>query len=170
MRFAALPGFWWVLHMSEKFSTINSKQTNKQMKWEWKKNSQTTRLNKWYVCERFFFTACFGSWGINCTQNCTPGHYGFGCRSRCFCHSNQLCDKRLGCMEKGKFLLENFFVNRNQKKGSWIRTVMHIQKVVHILMPIALHVILNVSMIDWFILFYVSFENISLLYGCTLNR
>ncbi|XP_078332144.1 uncharacterized protein LOC144625377 [Crassostrea virginica] len=46
------------------------------------------------ICE-----PCFGSWGINCTQNCTPGYYGFGCRSRCLCHPYQLCDKIFGCRD-----------------------------------------------------------------------
>ena len=61
-----------------------------------------------------FMTACFGSWGINCTQNCTPGYYGFGCRSRCLCHPYQLCDKIFVCRDnisKGPLLiLYNFFI------------------------------------------------------------
>ncbi|XP_078331019.1 scavenger receptor class F member 2-like [Crassostrea virginica] len=61
------------------------------------------------ICE-----PCFGSWGINCTQNCTPGYYGFNCRSRCLCHPYQLCDKIFGCrdnLSKGLLsILYNLFI------------------------------------------------------------
>ena len=39
LKFASLHRQWWRLHMSEKFQTINPKQTNKQ-------NKQTNKTNK----------------------------------------------------------------------------------------------------------------------------
>ena len=46
-----------------------------------------------------FLPACVGSWGLQCTQDCPDGFYGFGCRSKCFCHPNQTCDNIDGCIE-----------------------------------------------------------------------
>nr|XP_022286702.1 uncharacterized protein LOC111099605 [Crassostrea virginica] len=42
---------------------------------------------------------CFGSWGLQCTQDCPDGFYGFGCRSKCVCHPNQICHNIDGCIE-----------------------------------------------------------------------
>nr|XP_022317940.1 uncharacterized protein LOC111121102 [Crassostrea virginica] len=42
---------------------------------------------------------CVGSWGLQCTQDCPDGFYGFGCRSKCNCHPNQTCDNIDGCIE-----------------------------------------------------------------------
>ena len=46
-----------------------------------------------------FLPACVGSWGLQCTRDCPDGFYGFGCRSKCFCHPNQTCDSIYGCIE-----------------------------------------------------------------------
>lgn len=43
-------------------------------------------------------TACYGSYGKDCTENCTTGFFGFGCRSQCYCEANQLCDSKIGCV------------------------------------------------------------------------
>lgn len=42
---------------------------------------------------------CYGSYGVNCTENCTTGFFGFGCRSVCYCKANQLCNSKIGCVD-----------------------------------------------------------------------
>lgn len=51
-----------------------------------------------------YFSACIGTWGIECGNNCAFGHYGFGCRKMCNCSYQQICDPKQGCIEpfKGK--------------------------------------------------------------------
>lgn len=48
----------------------------------------------------FFLTkACFGSYGVDCTENCSAGFFGFGCRSKCHCKADQLCNSKIGCVD-----------------------------------------------------------------------
>nr|XP_022311027.1 multiple epidermal growth factor-like domains protein 10 [Crassostrea virginica] len=43
--------------------------------------------------------ACIGSWGKHCTRNCSFGFYGHGCRYKCNCSLQEICDRREGCIE-----------------------------------------------------------------------
>nr|XP_022290357.1 uncharacterized protein LOC111101994 [Crassostrea virginica] len=45
--------------------------------------------------------ACIGSWGKECTKNCTYGYYGHGCRRICKCNRREKCDSKHGCVEIG---------------------------------------------------------------------
>lgn len=45
-----------------------------------------------------YFSACVGSWGMECRNNCSFGHYGFGCRQMCSCSNQQICDPKQGCI------------------------------------------------------------------------
>ena len=47
--------------------------------------------------------ACIGSWGKECTKNCTYGYYGHGCRRICKCNRREKCDSKHGCVEIGKY-------------------------------------------------------------------
>eukprot|EP00105_Crassostrea_gigas_P007774 XP_011422116.1 PREDICTED: scavenger receptor class F member 2 [Crassostrea gigas] len=42
---------------------------------------------------------CYGSYGVNCTENCPTGFFGFGCRSKCYCNATQLCNNDIGCVD-----------------------------------------------------------------------
>lgn len=42
---------------------------------------------------------CFGSYGVGCTGNCSAGFFGFGCRSKCHCKADQLCNSKIGCVD-----------------------------------------------------------------------
>lgn len=46
-----------------------------------------------------YISACIGSWGIECRNNCTIYHYGFGCRERCNCSYKHTCDPKQGCID-----------------------------------------------------------------------
>ena len=46
----------------------------------------------------FGFTACYGSFGHNCSLRCPDGFYGHGCRQKCDCVNNQKCDPKSGCI------------------------------------------------------------------------
>ncbi|XP_062589433.1 multiple epidermal growth factor-like domains protein 10 [Saccostrea cucullata] len=52
-------------------------------------------------------TACIGSYGKGCSNPCTYGYYGHGCRGRCDCSENQICDKRRGCLVLQNDYLKN---------------------------------------------------------------
>lgn len=47
------------------------------------------------------FTACNGSFGLNCSSPCPDGYYGLGCRRICNCNDTQKCDPMIGCIYKG---------------------------------------------------------------------
>lgn len=40
-----------------------------------------------------------GSWGKECRNNCVFGRYGLGCRKRCNCTYQQICDPKQGCIK-----------------------------------------------------------------------
>lgn len=46
-----------------------------------------------------YFSACVGSWGKECRNNCVFGRYGLGCRKRCNCTYQQICDPKQGCIK-----------------------------------------------------------------------
>ena len=43
--------------------------------------------------------ACIGTWGMNCQNNCTFGFFGLGCRQKCECSIEQVCERRHGCID-----------------------------------------------------------------------
>lgn len=45
------------------------------------------------------FLVCIGTWGKNCQNNCPFGFFGLGCRQRCNCSIEQVCESRLGCID-----------------------------------------------------------------------
>lgn len=47
-----------------------------------------------------YFSACIGSWGMECRKNCSYGYHGFGRRQMCNCSYSQTCDPKLGCIEQ----------------------------------------------------------------------
>ncbi|XP_078336599.1 uncharacterized protein LOC111099208 [Crassostrea virginica] len=43
-------------------------------------------------------TPCVGTFGDNCSGGpCPNGYYGFGCKSKCICSTQQQCDRFKGC-------------------------------------------------------------------------
>ena len=45
------------------------------------------------------FTACIGSFGLNCSSSCPDGYYGLGCRQICNCNDREKCDPMIGCTD-----------------------------------------------------------------------
>ena len=58
--------------------------------------------------------ACIGTWGQNCRLNCTFGFFGFGCRQKCECSTEQFCDRKDGCIDINT--IESKFHDFNQYK------------------------------------------------------
>ncbi|XP_062589428.1 multiple epidermal growth factor-like domains protein 10 [Saccostrea cucullata] len=65
---------------------------------------------------RIFQETCIGSYGKDCSKPCKYGYYGHGCRERCDCSENQICDKRRGCL----VLHDDYF--KNITKGDYKRS------------------------------------------------
>lgn len=53
-----------------------------------------------------YFSACIGSWGRDCGNDCSYGYYGHGCRKRCKCGYRQICDPKNGCVADNRKLIE----------------------------------------------------------------
>lgn len=46
------------------------------------------------------FTACIGSFGVNCCFPCAREYFGHGCRKKCNCNNTQTCDSKIGCVAR----------------------------------------------------------------------
>lgn len=46
------------------------------------------------------FTACIGSFGVNCSFSCPKEYFGHGCQGICNCNNTQTCDPKIGCVAR----------------------------------------------------------------------
>jgi hypothetical protein len=69
---------------------------------EWCLNRNTISVIRYNLKLRIHLE-CFGGYGENCSTPCGPNTYGYRCREMCHCTGNQVCDRYMGCINRGEF-------------------------------------------------------------------